>query len=97
MLRKQLSKLKYIFNKFFKWYISVKDYESHVYGMVNYVDIYILKTRQYPVTISGGGAEESIPRQTGKKSRVPEEQKGVWGCQEGEKDKHFFLDCFVLV
>ena len=40
---------------------------------------------------------ESIPRQVDKKSRVPEEQKGVWGCQEGEKDKHFFLDCFVLV
>ena len=59
--------------------------------MVNYVDIYILKTRQYPVTISGGGAEESIPRQTGKKSRVPEEQKAVWNSQGGGKDKLFFL------
>ena len=90
MLKKQLSKLKYIFNKFFKWYTSVKDYESHVYGMVNYVDIYILKTRQYPVMISGGGAE-SIPRQIGKKSGVPEEKKAVWNSQGGGKDKLFFL------
>ena len=57
-LRKQLRKLKYIFNKVFKWYVSVKDYESHVYGTVNYIDIYILKTRQYPVMISGGGTEK---------------------------------------
>ena len=34
---------------------------------------------------------ESIPRQVEKKSRVPEEEKGVWGSQAGEKDKPFLL------
>ena len=45
-----------------------------------------------------GGMRESIPRWVDKKSRVPEERKGFWGSQGGEKDKHFFfLHCFVLV
>ena len=44
-----------------------------------------------------GGMKESIPRQVDKKSGVPEEEKGVWGSQGGEKDKLFFLYCFVLV
>ena len=43
-----------------------------------------------------GGMRESIPRQDDKKSRVPEEEEGVWGSQ-GEKDKHSFLHCFLLV
>ena len=33
---------------------------------------------------------ESIPRQVDKKSRVPKEEKGVWGSQGGGKDKLFF-------
>ena len=32
---------------------------------------------------------KSIPRQVDKKSRVPEEEEGVWGSQGG-KDKRFF-------
>ena len=32
---------------------------------------------------------KSIPRQVDKKSRVPEEEKGVWGSQGGGKDKLF--------
>ena len=40
-----------------------------------------------------GGMRESIPRQF-EKSRVPKEEKGVWGSQ-GEKGKFFFL--YVLV
>ena len=32
---------------------------------------------------------KSIPRQVDKKSRVPEEEKGVWNSQGG-KDKLFF-------
>ena len=43
-----------------------------------------------------GGMRESIPRQIDKKSRVPKEEKGIWGSQ-GEKDKYFFLYYFVLV
>ena len=39
---------------------------------------------------------ESIPRQVDKKSKVPEEEKGVWGSQ-GEKEQCSFLHCFVLV
>ena len=47
-----------------------------------------------------GGMRESIPRQVVEKSRVPEEEKGVWGCQGGDrglefsrrgKDKLFFF------
>ena len=34
---------------------------------------------------------ESISRQVDKKSRFPEEEKGVWGSQGGGKDKLFFL------
>ena len=34
---------------------------------------------------------ESIPRQVDKKSGVPEEEKGVWGSQGGEKDKLLFF------
>ena len=39
-----------------------------------------------------GGVRESIPtqRQVDKKSGVPEEEKGVWGSQGGEKDKGYF-------
>ena len=44
----------------------------------------------------GFPVRESIPRQVVKKSKVLEEKKGVWGSQ-GEKDKLFFLHCFVLV
>ena len=40
---------------------------------------------------------ESIPRKVDKKSSVLEEEKGVGVSQGGEKDKHFFLYCFVLV
>ena len=40
---------------------------------------------------------ESIPRQVDKKSGAPGEEQGVQGSQGGEKDKHFFLHCFVLV
>ena len=32
-----------------------------------------------------GGMRESIPRQVGKKFRVPKEEKGVWSPQEGER------------
>ena len=32
---------------------------------------------------------ESIPRQVDKKSRVPEEEKGVWGSQGGDKGLEF--------
>ena len=49
-----------------------------------------------------GGMRESIPRQVDKKSRVPEEEKGVWGSQGGDrglefsrrKEGHFFLFIF---
>ena len=39
------------------------------------------------------GMRESIPRQVDKKSRVPEEEKGIWGSQGG-KDK-LFLATFL--
>ena len=32
---------------------------------------------------------ESIPRQVDKKSRAPEEQKGVWGSQGGDRGLEF--------
>ena len=32
---------------------------------------------------------ESIPRQVDKKSRVPEEEKGVWGSQGGDRGLEF--------
>ena len=32
---------------------------------------------------------ESIPRQVDKKSGVPEEDRGVWGCQGGDKGLEF--------
>jgi len=38
---------------------------------------------------------ESIPRQIDKKSRVPEEEIGVWNSQGG-KDNHFFFFFFSL-
>ena len=38
---------------------------------------------------------ESIPRQVDKKSRVPKEEKGVWGSQGGGKDKLFFFPTFI--
>ena len=50
---------------------------------------------------------ESIPRQVDKKSRFPEEEKGVWGSQGGDKGlgilekkeraNIFFLHSLVLV
>jgi len=36
-----------------------------------------------------GGMRESIPRQVEKKSRVPEEEKGVWGSQGGDRGLEF--------
>ena len=36
-------------------------------------------------------ATESVPRQVDKKSRVPEEETGVWNSQGGGKDKLFFF------
>ena len=36
-----------------------------------------------------GGMRESIPRQIEKKSRVLEEEKGVWGSQGGDRDLEF--------
>ena len=36
-----------------------------------------------------GGMRESVPRQVDKKSRVPEEEKGAWGCQGGDKGLEF--------
>ena len=36
-----------------------------------------------------GGMKESIPRQVDKKSGVPEEDRGVWGCQGGDKGLEF--------
>ena len=36
-----------------------------------------------------GGMRESIPRQIEKKSRVLEEEKGVWGSQEGDRGLEF--------
>ena len=35
-----------------------------------------------------GGMRESIPRQF-EKSRVPKEEKGVWGCQGGDRGLEF--------
>ena len=35
------------------------------------------------------GLRESIPRQFDKKSRVPEEEKGVWGSQRRERGLEF--------
>ena len=32
---------------------------------------------------------KSIPRQVDKKSRVPEEEKGVWGSQGGDRGLEF--------
>ena len=32
-----------------------------------------------------GGMRESIPRQTDKKSRIPKEEKGVWGSRSGDR------------
>ena len=34
------------------------------------------------------GFRESIPRQVDKKTRVPEEETGLWHSQEGGKDRH---------
>ena len=39
---------------------------------------------------------EPIPRQVDKKSRVPEEEKGVWNSQGRRKDKHLFFSCTFL-
>jgi len=36
-----------------------------------------------------GGMRKSIPRQFDKKSRVPEEGKGVWGSQRRERGLEF--------
>ena len=36
-----------------------------------------------------GGMKESIPRQVDKKSGVPEEAKGVWGSQGGDRGLEF--------
>jgi len=36
-----------------------------------------------------GGMRESIPRQVDKKSRVPKEEKGVWGSQSGDRGLEF--------
>ena len=36
-----------------------------------------------------GGMRESIPRQIEKKSRVLEEEKGVWGSQGGDRALEF--------
>ena len=36
-----------------------------------------------------GGMKESIPRQGDKKSGVPEEEKGVWGSQGGDRGLEF--------
>ena len=41
------------------------------------------------------GMRESIPRQVDKKSRVPEEEKGIWGSQGGGKNKNFFFSTFL--
>ena len=50
------------------------------------------------------GMRESIPRQIDKKSRVPKEEKGIWGLeaetgvwnsQGGEKDKLFSPSTFL--
>ena len=43
-----------------------------------------------------GGMRESIPRQVEKKSRVPEEEKGIWGSQGGGKNK-FFVSLHFLI
>ena len=48
---------------------------------------------------------ESIPRQVDKKSGVPKEEKGVWGCQGGgrglefsrRKGQAFFLCSLVRI
>ena len=37
------------------------------------------------------GLRESILRQVDKKSRVPEEERGVWNSQGGGKDKCLFF------
>ena len=34
-------------------------------------------------------SRESIPRQVDKKSGVPEEEKGVWGSQNGDRGLEF--------
>ena len=36
-----------------------------------------------------GGMKESIPRQVDKKSGVPEEERGVWGSQGGDRGLEF--------
>ena len=36
-----------------------------------------------------GGMRDSFPRQVDKKSRVPEEEKGVWGSQSGDRGLEF--------
>ena len=36
-----------------------------------------------------GGMRKSVPRQVDKKSRVPEEEKGVWGSQGGDRGLEF--------
>ena len=41
-------------------------------------------------------ATESVPRQVDKKSRVPEEERGVWDSQGGGKDKHLFFPSTFL-
>ena len=37
----------------------------------------------------GGGMRESIPRQVDKNSRVPEEERGLWGSQRGDRGLEF--------
>ena len=36
-----------------------------------------------------GGMRESVLRQVDKKSRVPEEDRGVWGSPGGDRDLEF--------
>ena len=52
--------------------------------------------RQKCENLLGTELRESIPRQVGKKSGIPEKERGVWSSQGGEKDKCFFRHCFVL-
>ena len=51
----------------------------------------ILQVRQ----AQGVLVRESTPRQVDEKSRVPEEERGVWGSQGGGKDKLFFSYTFL--
>ena len=45
--------------------------------------------RQKCENLLGTELRESIPRQVGKKSGIPEKERGVWSSQGGEKDKLF--------